>query len=556
MNDRVEVEVPWWTDAVVYQIYPRSFADSDGDGIGDLEGIRSRLDHLQQLGVDVVWLSPIYRSPQVDNGYDISDYQSIDPLFGTLEQFDRLLAEMHERGIKLVMDLVVNHTSDRHAWFEESRSSLDNPKRDWYLWRDGYDGREPNLWRSVFSGPAWELDETTGQYYLHIFAREQPDLNWESPSLRAAVYAMMNWWLDRGVDGFRMDVINVIAKVQDDLVGDSTSASMGPQIHDYLQEMHREVFAGRTADLITVGEMPGATVEEAELFTDQARGELDMVFQFEHVGLDHGPRTKFDNVPLSLVDLKASLARWQDGLADRGWNSLYFGNHDQPRSVSRFGDDTEWRVESATMLAGILHLHRGTPYVYQGDEIGMTNAGFTSLDQYQDLESLNWYAEEVGRGASPAAVLDSLAFRSRDNARTPMQWDATPLAGFTTGDPWLAITPNHSEINVVDDRARGDASVFEFYRRLIALRHESAVVAQGRFELLEAEHPTLYAFTRTLGASRLLVTGNFSGEVLSLDGLDPAVFGVAGPVVIGNRVDARAATPLRPWEFRVVELSA
>lgn len=555
MSDDAENAVPWWTDAVVYQIYPRSFADSDGDGVGDLGGIRAHLDHLQALGVDVVWLSPIYASPQVDNGYDISDYEAIDPLFGTLEEFDLLLAEVHDRGMKLVMDLVVNHTSDQHEWFRESRSSTDSPKRDWYIWRDGYDDREPNLWRSVFSGPAWQLDETTGQYYLHIFAREQPDLNWESAPMRQAVYAMMNRWLDRGVDGFRMDVINVIAKVQDDLVGDSTGARMGPQIHDYLQEMHREVFAGRTADLITVGETPGATVEEAELFTDQTRGELDMVFQFEHVGLDHGPRTKFDNVPLSLVDLKASLARWQDGLADRGWNSLYLGNHDQPRSVSRFGDDGRWRYESATMLAGILHLHRGTPYVYQGDEIGMTNAGFTRLDQYRDLESLNWYAEEVARGASPETVLDSLAFRSRDNARTPIPWNASPLAGFTDGDAWLEINPNHDEVNVAADRAAGSRSVFAFYRRLIALRHDSRTVALGRFALLEPEHPTLYAFTRTLGGERLVVLGNFSGEVLSLDGLDPAL-ALAGPVVIGNDPSAEAGGALQPWEFRVVSTPA
>jgi len=554
MSDEAETDLPWWTDAVVYQIYPRSFADSNADGIGDLGGIRAHLDHLNDLGVDVIWLSPIYRSPQVDNGYDISDYQAIDPLFGTLDEFDLLLGEVHARGMKLVMDLVVNHTSDRHAWFEESRSSLDSPKRDWYIWRSGHDGREPNLWRSVFSGPAWHLDETTGQYYLHIFAREQPDLNWESPSLRAAVYRMMNWWLDRGVDGFRMDVINVIAKVQSDLVGDSTSAVMGPQIHDHLQEMHREVFEGRTADLITVGETPGATVDEARMFTDRSRHELDMVFQFEHVGLDHGPRTKFDNVPLSLVDLKASLARWQDGLADHGWNSLYLGNHDQPRSVSRFGDDGEWRYESATMLAGILHLHRGTPYIYQGDEIGLANAGFTSIDQYRDLESLNWYAEEVARGVDAATALAALAFRSRDNARTPMPWNGTRLAGFTEGEPWLAFAPDHERVNVEADRARGQRSIFDFSRRLIALRHGSPVVATGRFALLEPAHPTLYAFTRTLGTERLVVTGNFSGAPLPLGHLDLPTSGGRSDLVIGNYPGSTATPTLRPWEFRVTRV--
>jgi oligo-1,6-glucosidase len=449
--------------------------------------------------VDVVRLSPIYGSPQADNGYDIRDYQDIDPLFGSLEEFDLLLAEAHARGIKIVMDLVVNHTSDEHAWFEESRSSLTNPKRDWYVWHDGVDGHEPNLWRSMFGGPAWQRDATTGQYYLHLFAAKQPDLNWENPEVRSAVYDMMNWWLDRGVDGFRMDVINLIAKVQSDLVCDSPGFVMGDQVHDFLQEMNREVFAGREADPITVGETPGATLDDAIRFTSSDRLELNMVFQFEHVGLDHGPRTKFDNVPLNLVKLKRSLGRWQTGLAESGWNSLYFSNHDQPRSVSRFGDDGAFRYESATLLAAILHLHRGTPYIYQGDEIGMTDAGFTTIDQYHDIESVNYFDEEVAAGASPEAVLKSLAFRSRDNARTPMQRDATPGAGFTTGTPWLAITPNHTTINIATDRAAGSRSIFEFYRRLIALRHESPVVALGDFELLEPEHPTLYAFTRTLG---------------------------------------------------------
>ncbi|MES2092271.1 MAG: alpha-glucosidase [Actinomycetota bacterium] len=546
----IDIPPAWWTSAVVYQIYPRSFADSTGNGIGDLGGIRSKLDHLQQLGVDVVWLSPIFRSPQADNGYDISDYLDIDPLFGSLAEFDLLLAEAHARGIKIVMDLVVNHTSDEHAWFEQSRSSLSNPKRDWYIWRDGVDGREPNLWRSMFGGPAWKLDATTGQYYLHLFAVKQPDLNWQNPEVRSAVYSMMNWWLDRGVDGFRMDVINLIAKVQSDLVGDSAGFVMGDQVHDYLQEMNREVFSGREADLITVGETPGATVDDAIRFTSSQRLELDMVFQFEHVGLDHGPRSKFDNVPLTLIDLKASLGRWQSGLAKAGWNSLYFGNHDQPRSVSRFGDDGVFRYESATLLAAILHLHRGTPYVYQGDEIGMTNAGFTSIGQYRDIESLNYYAEEVAGGASPAAVLESLAFRSRDNARTPVQWDATPMAGFTTGTPWIEITPNHTTINVATDRAAGPRSIFEFYRRLIALRHDSRVVSLGDFVMLEPQHPSLYAFTRSLEGETLMVVGNFSSGALELP------LPVVGDLVIGNYPDVEdVAGSLRPWEVRVVRRS-
>jgi oligo-1,6-glucosidase len=538
--------LPWWTNAVVYQIYPRSFADSNGDGIGDLGGIRGRLDHLQQLGVDVVWLSPVYRSPQADNGYDISDYRDIDPLFGSLAEFDLLLAEMHDRGLKLVMDLVVNHTSDEHAWFAQSRSSRDHPKRDWYVWRDGHDGREPNLWRSAFGGPAWTLDEKTGQYYLHLFAAKQPDLNWENPEVRSAVFAMMNWWLDRGVDGFRMDVINHIAKRQSDLVGASTQMMMGSQIHDYLREMNREVFAGRDAELITVGEMPGVTVDDAVLFTSSDRLELDMVFQFEHMGLDHGPLTKFDNVPLALVDLKRSLGRWQTGLAAAGWNSLYLGNHDQPRSVSRFGDDGRYRYESATLLAAILHLHRGTPYVYQGEEIGMTNAGFTSIVDYRDIESVNYYAEATAAGEAPETVLESLRFRSRDNARTPVQWDDSANAGFTSGRPWLAVTPDYPTINAALDR-RSPHSIFEFYRRLIALRHESPVVALGEFGLLEPEHPTLYAFTRSRGDETLLVVGNFSADELELP------FAVAGTLVLGNYDEIPGvAAPLRAWEARVI----
>jgi oligo-1,6-glucosidase len=544
----VTPETPaWWTSAVVYQIYPRSFADSNGDGVGDLGGIRSKLDHLAELGVDVIWLSPIYRSPQADNGYDISDYEDIDPLFGTLTEFDLLLTEVHDRGMKLVMDLVVNHTSDEHPWFVESRSSHDNPKRDWYIWRDGRHGREPNNWTSAFSGPAWDLDTETGQYYLHLFAAKQPDLNWQNPHVRAEVFAMMNRWLDRGVDGFRMDVINFIAKTDSELVGESTRPTMGPQIHDYLQEMHREVFAGRHAELITVGEMPGVTVEDAALFTGVDRKELDMVFQFEHVGLDHSETSKFDRLPFDLVELKRSLARWQTGLASSGWNSLYFGNHDQPRSVSRFGDDDRYRYESATLLATVLHLHRGTPYIYQGDEIGMTNAQFTTIGQYEDIESVNHYAEVVAAGADPAAVLEEMAFRSRDNARTPVQWTPGPQAGFTTGRPWIEVNSNSGTINVETDRTAGARSIFAFYQRLIALRHELPIVAAGEFTLLEPEHPTLYAFTRSLGRERLLIAGNWSGERLEL----PAgLVADAGEWLIGNYPESEEPA-LEPWEVRV-----
>ncbi|MGY1778361.1 alpha-glucosidase [Geodermatophilus sp. SYSU D00804] len=461
-------DAPWWTRAVVYQVYPRSFQDSDGDGIGDLGGVLQRLDHLADLGVDVVWLSPVYPSPQADNGYDISDYQDVDPLFGTLEQLDELVAELHARGVKLVMDLVVNHTSDEHPWFVESRSSPDSPKRDWYWWRPpraglapGDPGAEPTNWHGFFSGSTWELDEASGEYYLHLFDRRQPDLNWENPEVRQAVYAMMRWWLDRGVDGFRMDVINLISKdVGPDgelhdgpplpglPYGDATASVVcGPRIHEFLQEMHREVFTDRREQLLLVGETPGATVEDALLFTDPARGELDMVFQFEHVGLDF-EGSKFHPRPLRMRDLKASFGRWQTGLADVGWNSLYWDNHDQPRAVSRFGDDSpRHRRDSATCLATLLHLHRGTPYVYQGEEIGMANFPFTDLAQFRDVESINHQVQAVAHGADPDEVFAALRRMSRDNARTPVQWDASPSAGFTTGTPWLEVNPDHAEWN-------------------------------------------------------------------------------------------------------------
>ena len=547
---------PWWTRAVVYQIYPRSFADSDGDGIGDLGGIRGRLDYLAELGVDALWLSPVYPSPQHDNGYDISDYQEIEPVFGSLAEFDLLLAEAHERGIKIVMDLVVNHTSDEHAWFRESRSSLTNPKRDWYWWRKPRaDGGPPNGWGSAFSGPAWTRDEHTGEYYLHLFARQQPDLNWENPEVRRAVYSMMNWWLDRGVDGFRMDVINFIAK-QIDLIDGPERATdggspMGPQIHDYLHEMHEAVFAGRTGEHLTVGEMPGVDTDDAVRFTDPARGEVDMIFQFEHVGLDQGAH-KFDVLPHSLPALKKNLAHWQDGLAETGWNSLYLNNHDQPRLVSRFGNDTSWRYESATLWGLVLHLHRGTPYIYQGEEIGMTNVRFDSIEDYRDLESLNHYREAVDEfDLDPGSVLAGVQTMSRDNARTPMQWDATEQAGFTTGTPWLPVNPNHTEINAATDRA-AERSVFRFYQRLIALRHESPVVALGAFTLLEPEHERLYAFTRTLGEETLLVVANASDETLDA----PLPVDASGAeLVLGNYPDAAIAdAALRPWEARLYRM--
>ncbi|GAA4973856.1 alpha-glucosidase [Kineococcus glutinatus] len=565
----------WWTTAVVYQVYPRSFADSDGDGIGDLGGVLQHLDHLADLGVDVVWLSPVYPSPQDDNGYDISDYQDIDPVFGTLEQFDELLAAVHARGMKLVMDLVVNHTSDEHPWFLESRSSTDNPKRDWYWWRPpregmapGQPGAEPTNWHSFFSGPTWELDEASGEYYLHLFSRKQPDLNWENPEVRRAVHEMMNWWLDRGVDGFRMDVVNMVSKdvAADGSLpdgpplpgtpwGDGSAAYIcGPRIHEFLHEMHEAVFAGRDARLITVGEMPGVTVEDARLFTDPARAEVDMVFQFEHVGLDHGPGGKFDPRPLRLTDLKASFGRWQAGLADVGWNSLYWDNHDQPRVVSRFGDDSpRWRVRSATCLATLLHLHRGTPYVYQGEELGMRNFPFTHIGEFRDIESLNHHAQALAAGADEETVLAGLRAMGRDNARTPVQWDGTEHAGFTTGTPWLPVNPDHREVNAAAQRD-DPGSVFAHHRRLIALRHEVPAVAHGDFTMLLPDHEQVYAFTRTLGDVELLVLCNVSGEPVAVDVPD----GWAGSGLLLGNVPGDppgGVGELRAWEARVHERS-
>ncbi|MCW2531905.1 MAG: malL [Blastococcus sp.] len=568
---------PWWTRAVVYQVYPRSFMDSDGDGIGDLGGVLERLDHLADLGIDVLWLSPVYPSPQADNGYDISDYQDIDPLFGTLAQLDELIAELHRRGMRLVMDLVVNHTSDEHPWFVESRSGPDSPKRDWYWWRPprsrmagGDPGAEPTNWQSFFSGSTWEYDETSGEYYLHLFDRKQPDLNWENPDVRQAVYAMMRWWLDRGVDGFRMDVINMISKdlsgrdgvpdghlhdgppLPGSALGDGSASYLcGPRIHEFLQEMHREVFAGRDAALLTVGEMPGVTVEQARLFTDPAGAEVDMVFQFEHVGLDQGS-SKWDVRPLKMRDLKASLGRWQAGLADVGWNSLYWDNHDQPRAVSRFGDDSpEFRRDSATCLATLLHLHRGTPYVYQGQEIGMANYPFASVDDFQDIESVNHFATEMVAGEDPTTVLAALRRMSRDNARTPVQWDDSKSAGFTTGTPWLPVNPDHVEWNAAAQRD-DPGSVLAHYRRLIALRHGLPVVALGDFAMLLPEHDEVYAFTRSLQDDVLLVMCNVSRAPYPLAELLPGAVGAE--LVLGNLAVADA-TVLRPWEARVLRIS-
>ncbi|MCP9273639.1 glycoside hydrolase family 13 protein [Mycolicibacterium arenosum] len=554
---------PWWQSAVVYQIYPRSFADADGDGIGDLRGIIGRLDHLAALGVDVLWLSPIYPSPQVDNGYDISDYRDVDPLFGTLADFDALLAEVHDRGMKLVMDLVVNHTSDEHPWFVESRSSRDSPKRDWYIWRDTRDGAEPNNWGSLFSGSAWEWDEATEQYYLHLFDRKQPDLNWEHPPVRKAVQDIMSWWLDRGVDGFRMDVINFISKTSGlpdapaipgrRFVVAFAEFADGPRVHDYLAETTLAVFGNRAGDFMTVGEMPGVTPEQARLYTDPERGELDMVFQFEHVSVDHGAGGKFDYRGLDLVVLKKALHRWQAALADTGWNSLYWNNHDQPRVVSRFGDDDPaYWAASAKALATILHGMRGTPFVYQGEELGMTNYPFRTPQDHADLEAVNHYDDVVAASGDAQAALAGLAAMSRDNARTPMQWDGGPNGGFSAGTPWLPVNPNHTWLNAEEQVGTTD-SVFAHYRDLIRLRHDLPILRDGVFTPLLEDDPQLWVYTRTLPERELLVVANCGREPRSME-ICPDWIGSA--LLLGNLLgtpttSTSAILDLVGWDARI-----
>jgi oligo-1,6-glucosidase len=557
----------WWQSAVVYQVYPRSFADSDGDGVGDLPGILAHLDHIAGLGVDVVWLSPVYRSPQADNGYDISDYQDIDPIFGTLADLDVLIEAVHARGMRLIMDLVVNHTSDEHPWFVASRASRDGDKADWYFWRDakpgtvpGAPGSEPNNWGSVFSGSAWEWSPERGQYYLHLFAKEQPDLNWENAEVREAVFAMMNWWLDRGIDGFRMDVINFISKdpalpdgeVTETGYGDGMPHfSYGPRIHDYLAEMRRRVFDSRPGSYLTVGEMPGVTPQQAREFTDRERGQLDMVFQFEHVSLDQDG-DKWTTRPVSVRDLRRTLGRWQDALADAGWNSLYWNNHDQPRVVSRFGDAAQHWYASATALATVLHLHRGTPYIYQGEEIGMTNVAFDGITDFRDIESLNFYEERVHRrNGDPAEALRILQRKSRDNARTPMQWTGDPGAGFSTTAPWIPLNPNHVWLNAETQRS-DPGSIYHYYRRLIALRHAEPVVVSGDFTLLDIGDENVYAFRRRLPGREIRVVANLSSGLVDFDDEGLRL----DAVLLGNHpMEGVRADQLVPWEARVYSCS-
>ncbi|MEC0137364.1 alpha-glucosidase [Paenibacillus macerans] len=552
----------WWKESVVYQIYPRSFMDSNGDGIGDLQGIVSKLDYLKTLGVDVVWLCPVFRSPNDDNGYDISDYREIMAEFGTLADWRELLDGLHARGMKLIMDLVVNHTSDEHAWFAESRKSPDNPYRDYYIWRPGKDGREPNDWSSFFGGPAWEYDEATDEYFLHLFSRKQPDLNWDNGVVRREVYEMMTWWLDQGIDGFRMDVINLISKVPElpDAGTDVRDGSYhfggkyfvnGPRVHEYLQEMNREVLS--KYDVMTVGEAIGASPEDALHYVGEDRSELNMIFHFELMDVDSGPGGKWDVKPWRLADIKANITKWQTSLNGKGWNSLYLNNHDQPRLLSRFGDETRYPKESGKMLATLLHTLQGTPYIYQGEEIGMTNVKFASIGEYKDIETINMYREYKALGHPEEKIMNSIYVKGRDNARTPMQWNAEAQAGFTTGTPWIAVNPNYKEINVEAALADPD-SLFHYYRRLIELRKQHEIIVYGDYSLVAEDDDRVFAYVRAFGNERLLVILNFFGEETSF-ALPAEVAAADAELLIGNY--AREPLPdqglltLRPYEARV-----
>ena len=496
------MERQWWHSSVVYQIYPRSFKDSNGDGIGDINGIREKLDYLKELGIDVIWLSPVYKSPNDDNGYDISDYYDIMDEFGTMEDMDNLLKEANERGIKILMDLVVNHTSDEHKWFIEAKKYKDNEYRDYYIWRDSVDGNEPNDLGSTFSGSAWQYDETTGQYYLHLFSKKQPDLNWENGKVRNEVYKMMNFWVDKGIGGFRMDVIDLIGKVPDEMI-----TGNGPKLHEYLQEMNKAALEGK--DLLTVGETWGATPDVAKLYSNPERKELSMVFQFEHIGLDQiEGKEKWDVKSLELLDLKKVLSKWQTELEGQGWNSLFWNNHDLPRIVSRWGNDKEYRIESAKMLATLLHGMKGTPYIYQGEELGMTNVRFDDINDYNDIESLNMYKDRLSKGYSHNEIMESIYAKGRDNARTPMQWDDSENAGFTTGTPWLAVNKNYDKINA-KQCLQDENSIFNHYKKLIDIRKNNDTIIYGDYKLLCEDDENIFAYVRELNGDKILVVCNF-----------------------------------------------
>ncbi|MBL4936541.1 alpha-glucosidase [Clostridium sp. YIM B02515] len=550
----------WWKEGVVYQIYPRSFKDSNGDGIGDIRGIIEKLDYIKNLGTNIIWLGPIYKSPNDDNGYDICDYRDIMNEFGTMADFDELLKEMHKRDIKLVMDLVVNHSSDEHKWFVESRKSKDNPYRDYYIWRKAKEGNPPNNWGSFFSGSVWKYDETTDEYFLHLFSKKQPDLNWENKKVRNEVYDMMKFWFDKGIDGFRMDVINLISKVpglpdgtkgENDLYGNGFPLTAnGPRVHEYLQEMNREVLS--KYDIMTVGETPGVDPETAKLYVNEDRKELNMLFQFELMDIDSG-NGKWDIRPWKLTTFKNIMYKWYEALKEQGWNSLFLNNHDQPRLVSRFGNDKEYRVESAKMLATFLHTWQGTPYIYQGEEIGMTNVQF-DISDYKDIEIINMFKEKTEQGVPKEELMKSIYAKGRDNARTPIQWDASENAGFTTGAPWLRVNPNYKEINV-ESALKDKDSIFYYYQKLIKLRKEHEVIVYGDINMMLEEDEKIFAYTRKFENESLLVVLNFFDKEAAFTA--PKKFDVNNAKLLISNYEIHELNNnfiLRPYEARVYKI--
>lgn len=545
----------WWKEAVAYQVYPRSFMDSNGDGVGDIQGVISKLDYLKDLGIDVIWINPIYESPNDDNGYDISDYKAIAEEFGTMEDFDLLLEEVHRRGMKLIMDLVINHTSDEHPWFIESRSSKNNPYRDYYIWHPGKDGKEPNNWESIFSGSAWEYDEKTEEYFLHVFSKKQPDLNWENSTVRNELYDMVNWWLDKGIDGFRVDAISHIKKVAGfpDLPNPdnkkyvpSYEGHMNREgIQVYLEELKEKTFSNY--DIMTVGEANGVNVEQADEWVGEKNGKFDMIFQFEHLGL----WGKDTNTGIDLPALKKTMTKWQKGLEDKGWNALFLENHDQPRSVSTWGNDGEYRVEAAKALAAMYFLMQGTPFIYQGQEIGMTNVQFPSINDYDDVGMRNYYAEELEKGTPVNEIMEVIWKSGRDNSRTPMQWNTDINAGFSKGTPWMKVNPNYTDINVESEMKNPD-SIYHFYKQLIQLRKNEDVLIYGKYDMLMEEHDSIYAYTRKLDGETILVLVNLFAKEAEFS-LPPDIRKRQKELMLTNYKNNDEYV-LKPYEARVYKL--
>lgn len=530
----------WWKNSVVYQIYPRSFQDSNGDGIGDLKGIIQRMGYLGELGIDAIWLSPVYKSPQDDNGYDIADYQDIEPMFGCLDDMEALIEEAKKYNIRIIMDLVLNHSSDEHRWFKEAKKSKDNPYHDYYVWRDGKEGVPPNDMKGVFGGSAWEWVPELEQYYFHQFSVKQPDLNWDNPKVRREIYDMILWWMDKGVGGFRLDVIDQIAKEPDKGITQN-----GPKLHDYIREMSKETF--QKGDLITVGEAWGATPEIAKLYSNPDGSEFSMVFQFEHIGLDQQKgKGKWDLAPLPFLKLKQVLTRWQDEMYNCGWNSLFWNNHDLPRIVSRWGNDKEYRVESAKMLAMLLHGMQGTPYIYQGEELGMTNVQY-AIEEYRDIETLNVYQERLEQGYTKEEIMRSIHAKGRDNGRTPMQWDDSENAGFTTGTPWIKVNPNYKEINA-KSQVKDPNSIFSCYKRLVQLRKEYPVFVDGRYRLLLEDDENIFAYERQNADQKLVVVCNFYGNTVEMP-LQETCKDMK--LLLGNYAETTDMGTLRPYEARM-----